>query len=80
MICPFCDREMKSGTIHFDGRARMRWFADDESKSRSDRFWDSLGGVGELTGAEYNWAGDGKFKSDYCPSCKKMVFETDILK
>ena len=80
MICPFCGEEMKAGTIHFDGRSRIRWYADDENKSGADRFWDFLGGVGEMTGAEYNWGGAGKFKSDYCPTCKKMIIETDIVK
>lgn len=80
MTCPYCSKEMIPGTIRFDGRSRMRWHADDDTKSRSDRFWDSLGGVGELTGVKYNWGGTGTIKCDYCPGCKKMIFETDITK
>jgi len=80
MTCPYCNTEMQPGTIHFDGRSRMRWRADDDNKSRSDRFWDSLGGVGELTEVKYNWGGAGTIKSNYCPACKIMIFETDITK
>lgn len=80
MICPFCSKEMKSGTLTFDGRTRLRWIPDDEDRSRSERFWNALGGVGALVAGEYSIWGAGKVKSDYCPSCKKMIFETDIVK
>lgn len=81
MNCPYCAGEMQSGTIRFDGRFHIRWFPDGQVKTRSDRFWDALGGVGGLTAAQYNWSGVlGSISSDYCPTCKKMIFETDIEK
>ena len=44
-----------------------------------DQFCNALGGIGQLTAAQVNWA-KGKIPGDYCPSCKKMIIETDIVR
>ena len=81
MKSPFCGGDMQAGKIHFDGRSRLRWRPEGMPKSGLDRFWDDLGGVGELIGAEYDWTGiGGKIRGDYCPACQKMILETKIAK
>lgn len=80
MKCPYCGSEMQSGIIKFDGRAPLRWVPEDTPKSGLDRFWDVLGGVGILTAGQQSPWGAGKLRTDYCVTCRKMIFETDITK
>lgn len=80
MKCPFCAGEMQSGIIKFDGRAPLRWISEDTPKSGLDRFWDALGGVGTLTAGQCSIWGAGELQADYCVTCKKMIFETNITK
>lgn len=80
MNCPWCGGKMRPGILHFDGRGPIRWIPEDERKSASDRLWDSLGGVGSLTAQKRNGWGTGKLAAPFCPSCKKMVIDTDIEK
>ena len=81
MKCPFCGGDMCAGIIRYDTRVPMRFESKDTPKSALDRFWDDLGGVGELIGAEYDWTGvGGKIRGDYCPACQKMILETKIAK
>lgn len=79
MACPFCGREMTRGSIRFGGRASLRWLPEGAEKSLSDRFWDALGGVGTLTAGRCSTRGTGTLPADYCPSCRKMILETDIV-
>ena len=76
MNCPYCGSEMQSGSIHFDGRSRIKWKADGQQPS----FWDSLGGIGCLAEAEYGFWGSGSIKGTYCSSCKKLIIDTEIQK
>ena len=81
MNCPFCAGQMQSGVLRYDGKAALRWIPGDTPKSAADRFWDALGGVGMLTAGHGTWGfGTGKIQADYCAACKKMIFETDIVK
>ena len=77
MNCPFWSSEMQSGSIRFDGRSRIKWKPDN---GQPVSFWDSLGGAGRLTEAEYDFWGNGSIKGDFCPSCKKLIIDTDIQK
>lgn len=79
MKCPYCGNEMHSGLLR-TYREPARWIPSAEEKSRLERFWDSLGGVGGLTAEQRNsWSG-GKIPASFCPQCKKMIIETDIVK
>ena len=76
MNCPYCNGDMQAGVIRFDGRSGMRW----EKEGHPIDFWDSLGGIGCLTEAEYGFWGSGSIKGTYCSSCKKLIIETEIQK
>lgn len=78
MKCPFCGGEMQAGTISFDGRTKLFWLPDGENKSSVQRFLDAIGGIGSLTAGETDFWSRGRLKSDYCPDCRKMIFDTDI--
>lgn len=80
MNCPYCSKVMQAGLIRFDGRSLMRWIPQDASRSRSQTFWDALGGVGELTAAQCNPFSHGKLPGHFCPSCKKLIIDTDVTK
>ena len=74
MKCPFCNNEMVSGVMSGDGRRQILWQPNDEKLG----FMDRLVGKGALD-AKYKMA---KFEinTEYCSSCKKMIFDTDISK
>lgn len=78
MQCPFCGKQMQSGVIRYDSRSGLRWSAGAEKICGWDKFWNSLGGIGQLTAAQENGWTVGKVPGEYCPSCKKMIIETDI--
>ena len=80
MNCPYCSGDMQAGVIKFDGRSLMRWIPETETKSRSQAFWDTLGGVGGLTAAKCDPFAGGKMPSHFCPSCKKLIIDTDVTK
>ena len=77
MKCPYCNEQMVHGIIRYDSRSALRWHADGETAW--DQFCNALGGIGQLTAAQVIWA-KGKIPGDYCPSCKKMIIETDIVR
>ena len=80
MKCPYCNKQMVHGFIRYDSRSGLRWHADGDTSSKWDKFCDALGGIGQLTAAlEDNWA-KGNIPGDYCPGCKKMLIETDIVR
>ena len=73
MICPFCNKEMQSGILSGDGRSALTWKAGEKKTGGFDRFL----GIGKLTAAKHTLT-TFTIETDYCPSCKKMIFETDI--
>ncbi len=77
MKCPFCGGDMCAGIIRYDTRVPMRFESKDTPKSALDRFWDALGGIGILTATQHS---NLKLEADYCPTCRKMIFETDITR
>lgn len=73
MDCPYCDREMDKGILSGDGRSNVRW----KSGSKKAGFMDTLCDSGRVTAAKHTLAAF-TIESYYCPSCKKMIFDTDI--
>ena len=73
MKCPFCDKEMTKGFISGDGRSGVYWNEGAEKRSVADK----IVGVGKITAAKHSLT-QFKIEADYCPACKKMIFDTDI--
>ena len=73
MTCPFCKKEMQHGILSGDGRSNVTFKAGDKKTGGFDRFI----GIGKVTAAKH---GPATFAIDanYCPDCKKMIFDTDI--
>ena len=76
MNCPYCGGPMEHGEITGDGRGKVRWVPEGELPTKLDRFFADPYRR-RLTGATYKmfcfW-----IQSDYCPKCRKMIFDTDI--
>lgn len=76
MQCPYCHQEMQAGTIAGDGRGgKLYWQLEGEKAS----FFDKLSGTRQIEAAKYTLASF-TIEANYCPACKKMIFETDISK
>lgn len=75
MNCPFCGKAMEHGEIVGDGRTKIRWEPEGLYPTRLDKIFADPW-HGRLTGAVYQ-AGV-RITADFCPTCKKMVFDTDI--
>ena len=75
MKCPYCDKEMQKGIISGDGRSGVYWKAGDKKTN----FTDKLTGIGRIKAVKYSLAVF-TIEAYYCEACKKMIFETDILK
>ena len=73
MQCPFCNKEMQPGILSGDGRSRIT-FKPGEKKTG---WFDRLIGIDNLTAAKYTLT-TFTIDADYCPGCKKMIFDTDI--
>lgn len=74
MKCPFCEKETIKGVMTSNDRSKIYWEPENEKLGMMDKF------VGKgIIDAEYSLA---KFRiqADYCDSCKKMIFSTDIRK
>ena len=74
MNCPYCNGDMQAGVIRFDGRSGMRW----EKEGHPIDFWDSLGGIEKLTAARIGFFSGGALPGHFCPSCKKLIIDTDV--
>lgn len=82
MNCPYCGGEMQSGTLFGSPKGGAPTFRTDEqlSKSRTERFLNSLGRSGILIMPEYSiWYGY-RTPALFCPKCKKMIIDTDVTK
>lgn len=75
MLCPYCNNEMQHGDITADPRGGMFFLKEGEKRSIGD----ALGGVGRIEAAKGGWS-KLKLPADYCPTCKKMIFDTEITK
>ncbi|MGN1166591.1 MAG: PF20097 family protein [Lachnospiraceae bacterium] len=73
MVCPFCGKEMNKGILSGDGRCTVRWKTGDKKAG----FMDTLSDSGRITAAKHTLSAF-TIESYYCPSCKKMIFDTDI--
>ena len=73
MDCPFCGKEMQHGILSGDGRSSVT-FKPGEKKTG---WFDRLIGIDKITAAKYTLMAF-TIDADYCPGCKKMIFDTDI--
>lgn len=79
MTCPYCGCEMRHGEITSADRGlhnHLLWI-EGEPLSKKRKFF-GLHKTGKLmqmpyVGTKY-W-----IPADFCPKCKKMIFETDII-
>ena len=67
--------EMEKGFISGDGRSGVYWNNETEKVS----FIDKIAGIGKVTAAKHTLA-QFKIDANYCPYCKKMIFDTDVSK
>ena len=75
MICPFCGKEMEKGILSGDGRSKVRWKAGDKKAD----IWDALSCLGSVSAVKYTRTAF-TVESFFCPTCKKMMIETDVDK
>ncbi len=76
MTCPYCGSEMRHGEITADSTI-IRWIEGGTPKSKAAKFF-STGFAGKLLQVPH-YALRPWIPADFCPKCKKMIFETDIL-
>lgn len=75
MICPYCNQEMQKGIISGYRRGDICWKAGDKCTA----FWERVSDDGRITAAKLG-LGVFKITAYYCEQCKKMIFDTDIIK
>ena len=75
MICPYCKNEMQHGEITVDRRSPIIFRQEGVKRTLGDMFW----GVGRVQAGLGNGWKQG-IPADYCPQCKKMIFDTEITK
>ncbi len=73
MKCPFCEREMIEGVMSGDGRSKVYWETPEVKLGVMDKFV----GKGKVENVTYSLT-KFKLKTNYCPYCKKMIFDTNI--
>ena len=73
MKCPYCDREMRLGTLSGDGRKKLHW----KEGNKKPSFGDLIAGIGQVKGVRYGLA---SFKIDawYCKNCRKIIMDTEV--
>ncbi len=67
MKCPYCKREMTSGTLSGNGNTMLKF-----SPQNAPRSFFGSGKV--IRNAKYNYSRF-EIKADYCDSCNKMIFD-----
>ena len=79
MQCPYCGGRMRSGEITVTGsslRNHLVWFEGEPMSKKRKLF--GIHKTGKLMQMPYVgtqfW-----LPADFCPKCKKMIFETDII-
>lgn len=73
MKCPYCEQEMIAGIMSGDGRSRVFWETSEDKLGLMDK----VVGKGMVESVSYSLA-KFKLKTNYCPACKKMIFDTNI--
>ena len=76
MQCPYCGNEMKAGSLHGDGRSKVRWKEGAGLSTVSER----ISGSGELSATQYTFWRRFRIESHYCPLCKKIIIDTEVKK
>ena len=74
MLCPYCGKEMKRGIMSGDGRQGITW----KEGEKPAGFIDKLCGEGIVTVAKWKLT-QFTIEADFCPDCKKMIIDTDVL-
>lgn len=79
MQCPYCGGTMRSGEITVTGSSlhnHLVWFEGEPMSKKRKLF--GIHKTGKLMQMPYVgiqfW-----LPADFCPKCKKMIFETDII-
>lgn len=74
MDCPYCGKEMQRGEICGETRTKIRWMPENRFHlSSADKLCSEAHYVAALSAPGRFW-----IQADYCPACRKMIFETDI--
>lgn len=76
MNCPYCGGEMRHGEITTDTTI-IRWVEGQEPKSKFWKFHAPRTAGKLLQIPHFAWKP--WIPADFCPKCKKMIFETDII-
>ncbi len=76
MICPYCGGSMQHGEI-LSRSDILQWIETEEPVSKAKKYT-SLGLEGKMLLVP-STLGRAWIPADYCPKCKKMIFETEIL-
>lgn len=75
MDCPYCGGAMQHGELHGDGREKVSWYPEKHyPQSPLDKIFS--GDKRRLKNVAYKvgfW-----IQADWCPTCRKMIFETDL--
>ena len=75
MTCPYCGKEMIRGTMSGDARHGLHW----KEGAKKTGFVDDLRGSHTVTAAKCGFLLF-KLESHFCPDCKKMIIDTDVMK
>lgn len=75
MLCPYCSNEMQHGELNYDRRSPIYFRVEGQKLS----FFDQLAGTGLVEASKGTWMAR-PLPADYCPTCKKMIFDTEISK
>lgn len=77
MTCPFCSSDMQHGKIVADPRRKLRWLPSTAQPTATEKFL-AYSQFGQLTGVTYSMLDSAAVEADFCPNCRKMIFDTDI--
>ena len=75
MTCPYCGKQMLKGILSGDGRSPVTWKQGEKMAGVIDR----IVGSGVVTAAKRTLTMF-TIETWFCPSCKKMVFDTDVTR
>lgn len=81
MECPYCGERMQDGILFFGVKEVPRFLTEEQlSQSRSDRFWNALGGIGNIKVDDSRTWSSSRTPALFCAKCKKMIIDTDVYK
>ena len=73
MNCPYCNKEMKTGSIE-TGRGKLTWIPDGDIKSFS-QFLVGSASDGSIDFGKWNPLLGRNTSASYCPECKKIIID-----